>query len=94
MKPNLTEQIVDALVKLLMFGISVFAVIQGLQIFFKERSVGKTAMNKLKEEHKIVRQELEAYKKEHAEMREDIEHIESKYEKLIEKILNNFPFNK
>ena len=94
MKPNLSEQIVDAIVKILMFGISALAVIQGVQIYFKERSVGKTAINQLKEEHAKVREELEAFKKEHAELREDVEHVEDKYEKLIEKILNNFPFNK
>ena len=77
-----------------MFFGTMLTVLAGARIFFKEQSVGKTALNKLKAEHAKVREELEAFKKEHAELREDVEHVEDKYEKLIEKILNNFPFNK
>lgn len=94
MKQTLSELIVSSVTTLLMLAISAFAFVSGVRSFFKERSVGESAMNKLKEEHAKVREELEAFKKEHAELREDVEHVESKYEKLIEKILNNFPFNK
>lgn len=92
MKAELAEKIILAVVQLGMWGISAFAFIQAVQVFFKERSIGKTALNKLKDEHASIKKEFEDLKKEHTELSEDIASIQGKYERLIEKILNNFPF--
>lgn len=86
------DKIINGVVQLGMWGISAFAVIQGLQIFFKERSIGKTALLKLKEEHEVTKKEVEQIKKDHGELSEEIQSVQSKYEKLIEKMLANFPF--
>lgn len=86
------DKIIEGVVKLGMWAISAFALIQAIQVFYKERSVGKTAIGKLKDEHATIKKEFEELKREHEELSEDIESIQSKYEKLIEKILNNFPF--
>ena len=92
MTPQQIDKIIEGLVKLGMWAISAFALIQAVQVYYKERSVGKTALGKLKDEHTSIKKEFEDLKKEHEELSEDIESIQSKYEKLIEKILNNFPF--
>lgn len=78
----------------MMFAISAFALIKAVQVYAKENSVGKTAMDKFKAEAEEVKKDFEHFKKEHKELKDDVEHIEHKYEKLIEKILNNFPFSK
>jgi len=93
-KPDIYQLIAKSIAELVMYGISIFAVLQGWKLFIQEKSVGKTAINKIKEDYNTLRKELEDYKKDHEEMKDNIEHIESQYEKLIEKILNNFPFNK
>ena len=94
MKSDLIEKIINGAVQLGMWSISAFAVIQGVTVFFKERSIGKTALGKLKEEHENIRKEFDELRKEHTDLSEDIASIQAKYERLIEKILNNFPFNK
>lgn len=77
-----------------MWAITAFALVQAVLAFAKERSVGKTALNKLKEQHESIRKEFEELKREHTDLSEDISEIQKQYERLIEKILNNFPFNK
>jgi predicted nucleic acid-binding Zn-ribbon protein len=90
--PQQIDKIIDGAIKLLMWAISAFAIIQAVQVFYKERSVGKTALGKLKDEHASIKKEFEELKRDHTELSEDIASIQTKYEKLIEKILNNFPF--
>jgi hypothetical protein len=92
LKPEQIDKIINGVVQLGMWGISAFALVQGVQVFFKERSIGKTALHKLKEEHAIVKKEIEELRKDHSELSEEILSVQSKYEKLIEKMLNNFPF--
>lgn len=92
MKVELAQQIIDGVIKLGMLAISAFAFVSAVQSFFKERSIGKTALHKVKEEHEAIKREVEQLKKDNVEKAEDIAHIESKYEKLIASILNNFPF--
>ncbi len=92
MKPELIEKIINGVVQLGMWGISAFAVIQGVQAFFKERSLGTTALRKLNDEHVTIKKEFDELKRDHQELSDDIESIQEKYERLIEKILNNFPF--
>lgn len=94
MKPDYIEKIIDAVTKLLLWAISAFALVQAAMQFAKERSVGKTAIDKLKEEHSSIKKEFEELKKEHTDLSEDIASIQAKYERLIENILKNFPFNK
>ena len=94
MKTEIAEKIIQAAVQLGMWVISAFALIQGVQLYFKERSLGRSALDKLNAEHAVIKKEFEDLKKDHQELSEDIASIQSKYERLIEKILNNFPFNK
>jgi hypothetical protein len=93
-KSDLIEKLINGAVQLGMWAISAFAVIQAAQVFFKERSLGKTALGKLKDEHDSIRKEFDELKKEHTDLSEDIASIQDKYERLMEKILSNFPFNK
>lgn len=92
MKAEHIDKIINGIVQLGTMGISAFAFVQAVQAFFKERSLGKTALVKLKEEHAAIRKEVEELKKEHSELSDEILGVQSKYEKLIEKMLNNFPF--
>lgn len=86
------DKIIDGLVQLGTMAISAFAFVQGVKEFFKERSVGRAALIKLGEEHAAIKREVEELKKDHSELSEEILSVQSKYEKLIEKMLNNFPF--
>jgi hypothetical protein len=92
LKPEHIEKIINGAVQLGMWGISAFALVQGIQIFFKERSIGKSALLKLKDEHATIKKEVEELRRDHSELSEEILSVQSKYEKLIEKMLNNFPF--
>lgn len=92
MTPQQIDKIIDGIVQLGTMAISAFAFVQGLREFFKERSIGKTALLKLREEHATIKKEVEELKRDHVEMSEEILNVQSKYEKLIEKMLNNFPF--
>jgi hypothetical protein len=92
LKPEHVDKIINISGQVCMWAITVFGLIQAFQIFFKERSVGKTALMKLKEEHEAVKKEVEDLRKDHTELSEEILSVQSKYEKLIEKMLNNFPF--
>ena len=92
MKPETIDKIIQGVVQLGTLGISAFAFVQAVREFFKERSIGKTALMKLKEEHAAIKKEVEDLKKDHSDLSEEILSVQSKYEKLIEKMLNNFPF--
>lgn len=92
MRPEHIKLIIDGAVQILMWGLTIFGLVQAAQVFFKERSIGKTALLKLKDEHEKIKQEVEELKKDHGELSEEILSVQSKYEKLIEKMLNNFPF--
>lgn len=97
------DKLIDIFRMILLYYGSLAAVIIAVGTISKERSVGKTALNKQKEEHaKLktqlmdehakVKSEIDAMKREHSDLRGDVERVEGKYENLIQKILNNFPF--
>ena len=92
MKADIIEKIIQAILQLGTLGISAFAFVSAVHAFVKERSVGKTALNKLKEEHEIIKRDVDILKRENAEKAEDISAVQKQYERLIEKILSNFPF--
>jgi hypothetical protein len=92
LKAEHIKLIIDGAVQVFMWGLTVFGLVEASRIFFKERSVGKAALIKLGEEHAAIKREVEELKKEHGELSDEIVGIQSKYEKLIEKMLQNFPF--
>lgn len=94
MKAEHIEKIISLSGQLLMWAITVFGLIQVWQVYWKERSLGKSAVVKMKEEHAAIKKEVEELRKDHSELSEEILSVQSKYERLIEKMLNNFPFKK
>lgn len=92
MKPEHIERIIDGIKMLGAMGISAFAFVKGVREIFAERSVGRSALIKLGEEHAAIKREVEELKKEHSDLSEELHGIQYKYEKLIERMLNNFPF--
>jgi chromosome segregation ATPase len=92
LKPETIDKIIQGVVQLGTLGISAFAFVQAVREFFKERSIGKTALQRLKEEHASIKKEIEELRKDHSELSEEILGVQSKYEKLIERMLANFPF--
>lgn len=92
MKPEQVKLIIDGSVQVLMWAITMFGLITAWQSYWKERSLGRSAVIKLKEEHDAIKKEVENLRRDHSELSEEILHVQSQYEKLIEKMLNNFPF--
>jgi uncharacterized protein YlxW (UPF0749 family) len=92
LKAEHIDKIINGIVQLGTLGISAFAFVQAVREFFKERSIGRSALLKLKEEHASIKKEVEDLKREHGNLSEEIMSIQGKYEKLIEKMLANFPF--
>lgn len=98
-KTDIWAQIIDAVKMLLLFAISMFGLVKAAESYNKERSLGKSAIDKMKTDNEQVRKELndiksefDRYIKNHSEIKEDLDIIKRKYDRLIEKILNNFPF--
>jgi seryl-tRNA synthetase len=75
-----------------MWGITIFGLIQVWQGYWKERSLGKSVVIKMKEEHAAIKKEVEELRKEHSELSDIIDGAIARYEKLIEKMISNFPF--
>ena len=92
MKAEHIENIINLSSQVLMWAITVFGLIQVWQGYWKERSLGKSAVIKMKEEHAAIKKEVEELRKDHSDLSEEILNVQAKYERLIEKMLNNFPF--
>jgi hypothetical protein len=92
LKAEQIKLIIDGSVQVIMWALTVFGLVQAWQAYWKERSLGKSAVIKMKEEHEVIKKEVEELRKDHSELSEEILNVQSKYERLIEKMLNNFPF--
>lgn len=92
MKPELIKSIIDGVVQLGSWLVLALGIGKVMEVFFKEKSIGKSALEKLNNEHAAIKKEFEDLKKEHTELSEDIASIQMKYERLFETIISKFPF--
>jgi uncharacterized coiled-coil DUF342 family protein len=86
------DKIIDIGRQLALAALSAWAFVKAIQEISKERSIGKSALEKLNNDFASIKNECEELKREHKGLSEDIDEIQEKYEKFFEKILNNFPF--
>jgi peptidoglycan hydrolase CwlO-like protein len=96
--------IIEAIRMVLLYFGSLAAVIIAIGTIMKERSVGKTALKaakeeyekrigEIKEDYEDLKNEVEQIKRENITAQKQIQEVSSKYDNLIQRILNKFPFS-
>ncbi len=63
-----------------------------LKAYFKEHSIGKTAMGKIKEECKEIKDELDKVRKQLKDLDEDVKNNTRRIDKLIDRLIEKSDF--